>query len=138
MRSRMVDLQDVWVCNFEERNISLDRVKIYGKPRKIRASVSATSGSVLGFGAGMSLQYDRYFTVFKDQHKNYDGTIEEGNMCFIDVDPVLDEDGFLVVEEVEDESGAKFPQYTTPPDYMIQKILDTKRGEVVRYVIKKV
>lgn len=145
MRNIKRQMQDIWFCDFEEKLDGIDLVKVYGKPEKHRMTVSATSGVVQGFGAGFSLEYSRYITSYE---RNFKPT--EGMMLFIDTVPDLDADGNLRMIEVEetdldgtvvtDEDGnpVVHMEYTTAPDYMLQKIMDSQKGTVARYGIKKV
>lgn len=126
MRSIQRQIQDIWFCQAEEVQDGIDLLKKYSKPEKHRFSVSATSGQIYGYGAGLVLNYDRYITSYeRDFHPT------EGTSVFIDVVPQLDENGELVLNE-----DGITP--VTPPDYTISKILDTQRGTVARYGISKV
>lgn len=137
MRNIKRQMQDVWFCNFTEENDGLDTVKTYDKPIKKRFSVSGTSGTVYGWGAGLSLSYDRYITSFDRNFRP-----KEGMMVFVDVIPDLDKNGNLVKNRITesdlDGTIVSYEEYSTEPDYMIEKIYDTKRGKVARYAIKKV
>lgn len=148
MRSRTRDLQDVWFCNFSEVNVGMDRAKVFDKPFKKELSVSATSGLVFGWGAGLSLKYNRYITSYDRSMRDL---VREGMAVFVDVEPKLDKNGELVVEKtyltnaegeiILDDDGEPTLiaiDYATQPDYIIEEIMDTKRGKVARYGIKKV
>lgn len=129
MRSNQRDLQDVWFCKAGTSISGIDTVKTYTKPEKHEFSVSATSGLVLSFGAGLAPSYDRYITSY-----DRDFEPEEGMMVFVDVVPKLDKDGNLV----QSETDFGVLQYATEPDYIVDKIYDTERGNVARYGLKKV
>ena len=68
--------------------------------------------------------YDRYITSF-------DRTFQpiEGMQCWVDVTPEIDKDGNLVMTEDD------VP--TVSPDYTLKRKVDTKMGNVARYLIKK-
>ena len=146
MRNIKRQVQDLWFCDVTEVNDGIDLVKQYSKPEKHRFSVSATSGYVQGWGAGFVLSYDRYITSFDRDYKP-----KEGMMVFVDVIPELDADGNLAMKItyetdldgslVLDEAGNPIQiasEPVTAPDYILKRILDTKRGKVARYGIEKV
>lgn len=146
MRNIKRQVQDLWFCNVTEENDGIDLVKKYSKPEKHRFSVSATSGYVQGWGAGFVLSYDRYITSFDREYKP-----KEGMMVFVDVIPELDENGDLKMKTIYetdidgslvlDNQGNPIPVSSEPfttPDYILKRILDTKRGKVARYGIEKV
>lgn len=148
MRSREKQKQDVWFCEFEETNIGMDRVRIYGKPIHYLFTVSATTGQPYLYGAGLSMQYDRYITSFDRKARD---VIKEGMAVFVDRIPVLDKNKELVVNKTfladasgelilddEDEPILTKIEYETEPDYIVEKIYDTLKGKVARYGIKKV
>lgn len=142
MRSLQRKLQDVWICDFEEINVGVNRVKMYKKPKKYRMTVSATSGLILGWGAGLALRYDRFMTCFD---RSVRGEIKEGQMCFIDVKPVFDRNGELSADiwwegyiDSDEEEKIVSVTYESEPDYIIERILDTEKGNVARYGIRKV
>ena len=74
--------------------------------------------------AGIVPDYDRYITSF-----NRSFHPQEGDVFWIDTVPQVDALGNLVLED-------GIP--TTPPDYRLKKILDTQRGNLARYGIKKI
>lgn len=148
MRSRKKDLQSVWFVTFEETGIGMNTAKIYGKPIEKKLSVSATSGLALATGAGLGLRYSRYITCYD---RNYQEYCREGVMAFVDRVPSLDKNGELIVEKeyekdndgniILDDDGEPTLEritYETEPDYMIMEIIDTQRGNVARFGIKKV
>lgn len=125
MRSLVKQRQFVWFTKIEEVQDGIDTVKRYAKPEKHKMTVSATSGTPEELAAGIVPNYDRYITSYdRDFHP------EEGNLIFVDVVPLLDADGNLVMADDEETP-------VTPPDYVLKKIVDTKMGEVARYGIKK-
>lgn len=126
MRSRTRTKQDIWICTVKEEKDGIDNVKKYSAPIKYRFSVSATSGLPLNSAAGITLSYDRYITVYDRDIK-----FKEGTMVFVDVIPETDAEGNLVI-------GNDGITPITSPDYMIKTVLDTQKGTVARYGIKKV
>lgn len=91
-----------------------------------RFTVSATAGIPEEISAGIVPTYDRYITSFDSDFKP-----EEGNLVFVDIEPVLDENGNLLLKD-----DGITP--VTPPDYTLKKILTTQRGKVFRYGISKI
>ena len=126
MRSRGRDRQRVWFVGVEEKKIGIDTVQEYGKPIMKKMAVSATSGTPEELSAGIIPTYDRYITSY-DRKFNP----KEGDLVYIDIEPILDGNG-----ELEMDSDGYTPK--TPPDYRIEKILDTKQGKVARYGISKI
>ncbi len=145
MRSPVRRLQKIWFCQVTESNEGIDLVKTYSKPECREFTVSATMGYVRGWASGWALEYDRYITC-------YDRTFKptEGTMCFVDIEPILDAEGNLATHEVpeyeldgsisldENDEPITHTEYLSEPDYMIQRILDTQKGIVARFVITKV
>lgn len=127
MRSLKKQCQPVWFTKItEESDDDGELIKIYSKPVKYSMSVSATAGTPEELAAGIVPNYDRYITSH-----NRDLKPAEGDMVFVDVIPQTDQDGNLVMKE-----DGITP--VTVPDYKIEKILDTQRGTVARYGIKKI
>lgn len=120
----------MYFCEFTEEipEGGIDTIRVYTKPVHVRLGVSATSGYVMGWGVGLVTAYDRYITSYK-------GTLgfKEGMMIYVDNVPELDSNGELVMEEV-----AGVMQPTVLPDYMLDRILYSKKGVVTRFGIKKV
>ena len=145
MRNIRRQKQNLWFCEVTEVNDGIDLVKKYSAPEKHRATVSATSGFVNGWGAGFVLNYDRYITNFDRDFKP-----REGMMVFVDVTPQLDSYGGLLTERVYelDSNGNKVldengnyiyhVEYVTAPDYMLKRIYDTGMGKIARYGLEKV
>lgn len=129
MRNIRRQKQGLWFCDVTEVNDGIDLVKRYSKPEKHRATVSATSGYVNGWGAGFVLNYDRYITNFDRDFKPH-----EGMMVFVDVVPYLDSYGGLVTTTDKDGNV----DYVTPPDYMLKRVYDTRMGKIARYGLEKV
>ena len=124
MRNFKQQEQKVWFTRITEKNIGIDKVKVYAKPFMKELPVSDTSGTPEETSAGAVLNYDRYIT----SHKKLD--IREGDLCFVDLEPKLDENGELAMTD------DYIP--VTPPDYRIVKLLVTQRGIVFRYGISRI
>lgn len=126
MRSPVKDRQPVYFSAITEKKVGIDTIQEYNKPIMKQFTVSATSGTPEELSAGIVPTYERYITSYDRNFKP-----QEGDLVFVDVDPKLDESGNLILSD---------DGYTpvTPPDYRIEKILDTKRGRVARYGISKI
>lgn len=124
MRNFKRQQQKVWFTRITEKNIGIDKVKVYAKPFMKKLPVSDTSGTPEETSAGAVLNYDRYIT----SHKKLD--IREGDLCFVDLEPKLDENGELAMTD------DYIP--VTPPDYRIVKLLVTQKGFVFRYGISRI
>lgn len=126
MRQWKKQKQAVWFTSAKTERVGLDEIKVYSKPEKHNLTVSSTSSTPEELSAGVNVNYDRYMTSTDRALKP-----KEGMLVFVDVEPLLDDTGSLVMSE-EDET---IP--VTQPDYILKKIIDTKRGCVARYGIKK-
>lgn len=128
MRSRGRDRQRVWFVGVEEKKIGIDTVQEYGKPIMKKMAVSSGAGQPGQVSAGIVVDYDREITSYD---KTLRGVVREGDAVFIDVEPQLNDDGTLTM----DEDG-----YTpvTPPDYRISAIFSAQKGKVDVLGIKKV
>lgn len=124
MRTFKRQNQKIWFTRVTEKNVGIDKVKVYAKPFMEQLPVSATSGTPEEIAAGVVPNYDRYIT----SHKKLD--VQEGDMCFVDVEPKLDASGELAMKE------DSIP--VTPPDYRIEKLLVTQKGLVFRYGISRI
>lgn len=132
MRSRSRDKQKVWFSRVEEVIDGINTVQKYTQPFMKKLSVSATSGIPEELAAGIVPDYDRYITRHKIKGcdcQNLD--IREGDVCWVDVTPEFDENGNLVMQE-----DGITP--TTPPDYAVKKILQSRKQSVFRYGISKI
>lgn len=121
MRTFKQQEQKVWFTRITEKNVGIDKVKVYAKPFMVWLPVSATSGTPEEIAAGVVPNYDRYITSYKKLD------VQEGDMCFVDVEPKLDASGELAMTD------DYIP--VTPPDYRIVKLLVTQKGLVFRYGI---
>lgn len=126
-RSALKLRQDIYMTNVTETRDGIDRVKIYSKPKKYRLSVSATVGTPGIFGVGIVPDYDREITVFRGQFTGFAPT--EGTLLYVDVTPELS-DGNLVLNKNGDP--------TVYPDYVVVRRIETARGRISKYGIKKV
>lgn len=127
MRSPSRLKQKVWFSKIEEVVKGIDTVQKYSKPIMKRFSVSATAGTPEEISAGIVPTYDRYITSYD---RSFCDIAEEGMAVWVDKIPKIDDLGSLVMAE----EGVP----VTPPDYTLKKIIDTARGSVARYGIKKV
>lgn len=124
MRNFKRQQQKVWFTRIAEKNVGIDKVKVYAKPFMKELPVSATSGTPEELAAGIVPNYDRYITSYQKLD------VQEGDMCFVDVEPQLDANGELAMKE------DSIP--VTPPDYRIEKLLVTQKGLVFRYGISRI
>lgn len=131
MRSSSRLKQKIWFSKIEEVIEGIDTVQRYSKPIMKRFTVSATAGTPEEISAGIVPTYDRYITRYKNSCCENDIEYEEGMAVWVDKIPQIDDSGNLVMEE-----DGITP--VTPPDYTLKKIIDTARGSVARYGIKKV
>ena len=128
MRSMLRDRQAIYFSIVTEKKGGIDTVQEYGKPIMKKMAVSSGTGQPGQVSAGLVVDYDREITSYD---KSLRGVIQEGDAVFVDVEPKLNEDGTLTM----DEDG-----YTpvTPPDYRISAIFSTQKGDVDVFGIKKV
>lgn len=128
MRSRSRDRQKIYFVTVTEEKVGIDTVLKYGKPIMKKMSASSGTGQPGQVSAGLVVDYDREITSYD---KTLRGVIREGDAVFVDVEPQINEDGTLTM----DEDG-----YTpvTPPDYRISAIFSTQKGGVDVFGIKKI
>ena len=128
MRSRVRDRQKIYFVTVTEKKVGIDTVQEYGKTIMKKMAVSSGTGQPGQVSAGIVVDYDREITSYD---KSLRGVIREGDAVFVDVEPQLNDDGTLTM----DEDG-----YTpvTPPDYRISAIFSTQTGNVDVFGIKKV
>lgn len=132
MRSLNRQKQAVWFTRIEEVQEGIDTIKQYSKPEKHDFTVSSTSGTPEEIAAGIVPNYDRYITSYD---RNFHP--KEGDGIFVDITPELDADGSLIMLNESGEIDPDGIEPKTPPDYTLKKIIDTKKGSVARYGIKK-
>lgn len=127
MRSNSWQKQRVWFSKITEDSSNIDPMITYSKPIMKRFTVSATAGTPEEISAGIVPTYDRYITSYD---REFCKIAEERMAVWVDKIPKIDDFGNLVL----DEEGVP----VTPPDYTLKKIIDTAKGSVARYGIKKV
>ena len=125
MRNSTRRKQDIWFVNRTKDDSQMDPAYTYDKPEKHRFSVSSTSGSPAEMNFGILPNYDRYMVSYDRKFQPV-----EGMYLYIDKTPELDENGDLVLNESNEP--------TVKPDYILDRIYDTKKGILARYGIKKV
>lgn len=128
MRSPSRLKQKVWFSKIEEAIEGIDTIQRYSKPIMKRFTVSATAGTPEEISAGIVPTYDRYITSYD---RAFCEIAEEGMAVWVDKVPKIDDSGNLVL-------GEDGITPVTLPDYVLKKILQTKKGDVFRYGIKKV
>lgn len=128
MRSRSRDRQKIWFSSVTEKKVGIDTVQEYGKPIMRKLTVSAGTGAPSQISAGLVVDYDREITSYD---KTLRSEVTEGSVCWVDVIPEIAEDGSLVMSD--DEVTPK-----VPPDYRVDKIFSTQRGNVDVFGIKKI
>ena len=126
LRSLSKERQKVWCVDRKEKLDGTDTIVEYGTPIMKRMTVSATSGTPEELSAGVVPEYDRYITSYERSFLP-----EEGTGVFVDIEPELD-----ATNKLKMQSDGITP--VTFPDYKIEKILDTKKGHVARYGIKRI
>ena len=124
MRNLQRQTQDLYFSVKTFRTDGIDEVSVYSKPEKHKFSVSSSGSTPETYANGIVPDYDRYITSF-------DRTFQpiEGMQVWVDVTPEIDYNGYLVL----DEDGLP----TVMPDYTLRRKVDTKKGNVARYLIKK-
>ena len=125
MRSLQRRKQNIWICEASTDDSHLEPITVYSKPEKHRVTVSNTSGTPNDLPAGITTEYTRYFISYDRKFKP-----KEGMVLFVDKEPLLDENGDFVLED-NGEPKVK-------PDYVISHIMDTAKGTIARYGIKKI
>lgn len=150
MRSSTRQKQDVWYAKVREELSGIDTIQTFDKPQRCKIVCSSTSGTPEEIAAGLVPDYERYLTYHKPKYgKKLE--LQEGMALWINVAPEFDEGGNLksVITYETDENGEPILdeegkpviynlEYPTPPDYVLKRILDTQKGEVVRYGIVKI
>ena len=125
MRNATRRKQDIWFVTRDKDDSSVDPKYVYGKPEKHRMSVSPTSGMPTELNFGLLPTYDRYMISYDRKFHP-----EEGTYLYVDKTPEINnETGELVLNEND------VP--TVKPDYILDRILDTQKGILARYGIRK-
>ena len=128
MRSRTRKKQDVWVAEKTQVEDGISLVDVYGTPESHRATVSLTSGTPHGWGFGFLADYDRYMTTHEK-----DWIPAEGSAVWVDVSPVLDDNGELVTEVNDDGDTV----YVSPPDYIVKRLNYSLKSPITKIWLKK-
>lgn len=128
MRSLSRLKQFVWFSKVREIQVGIDTINQYSKLIEKKFTISPNSGTPEEIAAGIVPTYDRYITSYD---RSFCDIAEEGMAVWVDKIPQIDDLGSLVMAE-----DGITP--VTPPDYTLKKIIDTARGSVARYGIKKV
>lgn len=130
MRIRHRDKQKVYVVSVTESQSGIDTVLTYSKPKAYKVNVSAITRNawqnrdVLWHGNGLEERYSRYILSFKKLPWN------EGDQIFVDVNPILDENGNLAYKA----------DGVTPlslPEYVITQCVYTAKDHVFRWILKE-
>ena len=128
MRSPVRDRQKVWFSTITEKKVGIDTIQEYINPIMRKLTVSAGTGAPTQISAGLVVDYDREITSYD---KSLRSEVTEGSVCWVDVIPEISEDGSLVMSD-----DGVTP--TVPPDYRVDKIFSTKRGNVDVFGIKRI
>lgn len=128
MRSPVKDRQPVYFSTITEKKSGIDTIQEYSKPIMAKLTASAGTGAPSQISAGLVVDYDRELTSY---NKELRGQVEEGSVCWVDVIPEISDDGSLVMSDDE-------VTPTVPPDYRVDKIFSTKRGNVDVFGIKRI
>lgn len=128
MRSPVRDRQKVWFSTITEKKVGIDTVQEYSNPIMRKLTVSAGTGAPTQISAGLVVDYDREITSYD---KILRTEVTEGSVCWVDVTPEIAEDGSLILSD-----DGVTP--TVPPDYRVDKIFSTAKGNVDVFGIKKI
>lgn len=130
MRSLQRRKQEIWCVEATRDDSTIEGSMVYGKPEKHMMSVSNTSGTPHELPVGIVAEYSRYIVSFDRDFQPH-----EGLMVFIDITPRLIESGEHKGELwINEETGKPY----TEPDYVVTHLMDTQKGTIARYGIKKV
>lgn len=145
MRTRIRAAQKVWFVTVSESLDGLNTGEIYGKPVVKKVGVSVSTDEADRDSNGLIPVYDRYSHCYDKSFLP-----EIGDMAFIDVVPELDENGELVYTEEAvlkpngeprldgNRNPITVRKYATKPDYRIIEVRQTQKGNVNRFLYKKV
>lgn len=125
MRSATRRKQNIWFVVRTKDDSGVEPTYVYDRPELHRFSVSSTSGIPAEMNFGLLPTYDRYVI-------SYDRSFhpQEGMYLYVDKEPELTNEGMIVL----DENG----EPTVKPDYILDRIYDTRKGILARYGIRKV
>lgn len=124
MRSLQRQTQELWFSVKSMQFTGIDETSVYSKPEMHKFTVSATGSTPEDYAVGIVPDYDRYITSFD---RNFEPI--EGMQVWVDVTPELDENDELAMTD----DG----EPTVKPDYTLRRKVDTKKGTVARYLIKR-
>ena len=124
MRCLKRQTQEIWLSVKSMAFTGIDETSVYSKPEMHKFSVSPTGSTPEDYAAGIVPDYDRYITSFDRTFNPIEGT-----QCWVDVTPEIAQDGSLVMTD----DG----EPTVFPDYTLKRKVDTKKGTVARYLVKK-
>lgn len=145
MRTRLRAAQKLWFVTVTESIDGMNTSETYSKPIQKRFGVSVSTDEADRESNGLVPIYDRYCHCYQ---KSF--CPEIGNMVFIDVTPSLDENGELTYTETPvlkpsgeprldaDGNPIMVRKYDTLPDYRIVEVRQTQKGNVKRFLFKKV
>ena len=125
MRSLARRKQDVWITKETRSDASIEGSVSYSNPVLIHVTVSNTSGTPHELPVGIVAEYSRYLISYDRGLE-----LEEGDLLFVDITPDLTPNGALRV----DINGTPY----TSPDYVVSNIMDTAKGTIARYGIRKI
>ena len=128
VRSPVRDRQPIYFSTITEKKVGIDTIQEYSKPIMKKLTVSAGTGAPTQISAGLVVDYDREITSYD---KSFRSEVTEGSVCWVDVIPEIAEDGSLVMSD-----DGVTP--TVPPDYRVDKIFSTQKGQVDVFGIKKI
>ena len=128
VRSPVRDRQPIYFSTITEKKVGIDTIQEYSNPIMRKLTVSAGTGAPTQISAGLVVDYDREITSYD---KSLRSEVEEGSVCWVDVVPEIADDGSLVMSDDE-------VTPTVPPDYRVDKIFSTARGNVDVFGIKRI
>lgn len=128
VRSPVRDRQPIYFSTITEKKVGIDTIQEYSNPIMRKLTISAGTGAPTQISAGLVVDYDREITSYD---KSLRSEVEEGSVCWVDVVPEIADDGSLVMSDDE-------VTPTVPPDYRVDKIFSTKRGNVDVFGIKRI
>lgn len=128
MRSPVKDRQLVYFSTITEKKAGIDTIQEYSKPIMSKLTASAGTGAPSQISAGLVVDYDRELVSYS---KSLRSEVEEGSVCWVDVTPEIADDGSLILSDDE-------VTPTVPPDYRVDKIFSTAKGNVDVFGIKRI
>lgn len=128
MRSPVRDRQPVYFSTITEKKVGIDTIQEYSKPIMAKLTASAGTGAPSQISAGLVVDYDRELVSYS---KSLRSEVEEGSVCWVDVIPEIADNGSLVMSDDE-------VTPTVPPDYRVDKIFSTAKGNVDVFGIKRI